>query len=140
MTTQNERFRETVERLHDGLFDGTRYQAEFFNHSGGSYNPSKGEITGESRTSIGTAQVELVPPGMDTTVDVDGTSFSWDTSIRLPTDTGLVSDFKPLGTDNERPTEVEVSDQVENDTDTYELHGFSEERGSGMVMCRLVEQ
>jgi hypothetical protein len=140
MTDQHDRFRQRLALRHGELFSGTRYEAEFFNYSGGAYDPDEGEITGESRTSIGTAQVELVPPGMDTTVDVDGTSSSWDTSIRLPTDTGLVSDFVPLGEDNERPTEVEISDQVENDTDTYELHAYSEERGSGMVMCRLVEQ
>jgi len=140
MTTQNDRFRETLAREHDDVFGDSRYEAEFFNYSGGSYDPDRGEVTGETRSSIGTAQVELVPPATDTTVDVDGTSFSWDTSIRLPTDTGLVSDFVPLGVDNERPTEVEISDQVEDDTDTYELHAHSEERGSGMVMCRLVEQ
>jgi len=140
MAGQHDRFRQRLDLRHGGLFSDTRYEAEFFNYSGGSYDPDRGEVTGETRSSIGTAQIELVPPGMDTTVDVDGSSFSWDTSIRLPTDTGLVSDFVPLGEANERPTEVEISDQVEGDTDTYELHGYSEERGSGMVMCRLVEQ
>lgn len=137
--SQWDRVRSTFERVHADLFEGTRYQAEFFNYSGGSYDPDDGHIEGESRTSIGTEDVEIVPPSIDTSVRVGGTSFSWDTSIRLPQSDGLVSNFKPLGEDAERPTEVEITDQVEDDTELYELHGYNNELGSGLIMCRLVE-
>lgn len=135
----NDTHRRAFRRAHDDLFSGDTYNAEFFNYSGGTWDPDADEITGESRSSIGTKQVEIVPPAMDTTVDVDGTSFSWDTSIRLESDTSLVANFKPLGDDSDRPTEVEVDEGIENGTTKYQLHGYKEERGSGMVMCRLVE-
>lgn len=197
-----DRVRDSFGRGHADLFSDTRYEAEFFNYSGGSYDPDKGEIVNEGRVSIGTKNVEIVPPAMDTTVRQDGTSFSFDTSIRFPietnnltvadgesvtisagdtdeyatvtvesggtltvdgtlivydtlTDNGTVdvngtltilnasnftSALDTLGEDNERPTEVEISDEVDNSTETFELHGYSFEKGSGMVMCRLVEQ
>jgi len=130
--------RSTFKRAHEDLFE-PNYTVEFFNYSGGDWSPDDDEFTGESRDSIGTANVEIVPPAIDSTVRTEGTSFSWDTSIRLPLDDAPVSDFVPLGEDSKRPTEVEITDNVEDKTEVYELHGFSEERGSGMVMCRIVE-
>ncbi len=109
MPSKWNRVRGSLGRAHDDLFEDTEYQAEFYNHSGGSYNPDTGQIEGDTRSKIGSTTVELVPPAMDTTVETDGTSMSWDTSIR-------------------------------SSLTVYELHGYSIERGSGMVMCRLVEQ
>jgi len=136
----NDTHRRVFNRLHEDLFSGSRYDAEFFNYSGGSYDPSSGDITGESRNSIGTVNVEIVPPSMDSGVDVDGTSFSWDTSIRFPQDESIVGSLTPLGADNDRPTEVEVTNQEDNSTEVFELHSYTTELGSGMIMARLVEQ
>lgn len=194
--------RNSFSRVHDDLFETARYSCEFFNYSGGSYDPDTGQVGGESRTSIGSTTVEIVPPAIDSTVDNQGTSFSWDTSIRFPIGTGslTVSDtytippgttesydsvtiesgatltvngeliagtltnngtlndngsvivlnasgtntfsqsLTTLGEDNEKPTEVEISDEKSGSTTIYELHGYSVEKGSGMIMCRLVEQ
>lgn len=129
--------RSSLGRAHDDLFDSD-YTATFHNHTGGTYD--SGEITGETRDQIGQTSVELVPPAMDTTVDTEGTSFSWDTSIRFPDSVGFLGKLTPLGEDSEKPTEVEVSDPVGSDATVYELHGYSTERGSGMIMARLVEQ
>lgn len=137
--TQLDRVRSSFSRAHDNLFDD-RYSAEFFNYSAGSYDPDTGEMTGQTRSSFGSEIVEIVPPAQDSTVDLQGTDFSWSTSIRLPESTSLVSDFVPLGENSERPTEVQVTDNVLSETTIYELHSYTEERGSGMVMCRLVEQ
>lgn len=151
-----DRARGTFNRAHDDLFDGS-YDAEFFNHSQGTYDPNTGEMTGQTRSSLGTRQVEIVPPAMDSTVDVDGTSFSWDTSIRFPqsedfdsswgtnwgTNWGgdtLISNIIPLGDDNRQPTEIEISEPGDSNPGTFELHSYAFEKGSGMVMCRLVEQ
>lgn len=135
-----DRVRSSFSRAHDGLFDGqSRYEVTLYNYDSGSYDPNTGEVTGESRTNIGSADIEIVPPAIDSTVRTDGTSFSWDTSARLPEDDAPVSDFIPLGEDNERPTEVELTDTVEDDTTVYQLHGYKPEYGSGMVMLRLVE-
>lgn len=38
-----------------------------------------------------------------------------------------------------RPTEVEISDSVAGESETYQVHAYSEERGSGFVMIRLEE-
>lgn len=140
MPTKNDLFRATFDRVHEEFFGDSRYSAEFFNYSQGDYDPSTGEIDNETRESIGTKNVEIVPPGMDTSVRQDGTSFSWDTSIRFELDTSFVDELVPLGKDNKRPTEVVLSDEVDNGTDNFELHGYSYEKGSGFVMCRLVEQ
>jgi len=131
--------RRAFDRAHDDLFPGDRYDVAFYNYNSGSYDPDTGEMTGQSRSSIATTNIELVPPAMDTTVSIDGTNFSWDTSARLPEDDAPVSDFVPLGEDNEKPTELDITDTTNNDIDTYQLHGYSPERGSGFVMLRLVE-
>jgi len=132
--------RQSFERAHNDLFDSTRYDAEFFNYTDGEWVPEDDEFTGETRTSIGSTNVELVPPAIDSTVNEEGTSFDWSTSIRSPESDAPVSSFKPLGTDNERPTEVDVTDQKDDSTETYELHGYNNELGSGMIMVRLVEK
>jgi len=121
------------------LFDSTRYTAEFFNYSQGTWDPDADEMTGETRSSIGTANVEIVPPAQDSTIDLQGTDISWSTSIRFPEDETITSAFQPLGTENERPTEVEITDQKDGSTETYELHSYTTELGSGMIMCRLQE-
>jgi len=133
-----DRVRSSFERVHDDLFDAP-FDAEFVNTTQGSYDPNTGEITGSTESSLGTISVEIVPPAMDTTVDTDGTSQSWDTSIRFPEDK-QPGDLIPLGEDSREPTQVIITDPEEDSTDTYELHGYSYEKGSGMIMARLVEQ
>jgi len=132
--------RDSFERAHRDLFEGARYSGEFFNYSQGTRDPDADEITGQTRSSIGTMQVELVPPSQDSTIDQEGTSFDWATSIRFPEDDALVSSLTPLGEDSERPTEVEITDQVNGETEVFELHSYTTEVGSGLVMCRLQEQ
>lgn len=137
--SQWDRVRSSFNRAHSNLFDD-RYSATFYNQSEGSYNPDTGDIEGQTRTSIGTDNVEIVPPAQDSTVDLQGTDFSWTTSIRLPDSVDFEQDLIPLGVDNRKPTEVEVTDTIKNETTVYELHSYTEERGSGMVMCRLTEK
>lgn len=138
--TEWNRVRRSFDRAHYSLFSGSRYTAEFFNYSQGTWDPDNDEFTGENRNSIGTAQIEIVPPAQDSTIEVDGTSLDWTTSIRLPEDETLVSSFVPLGEESERPTEVEIQDTKTDSTELYELHGYTTELGSGFIMCRLVEQ
>lgn len=143
-------------RAHDDLFNAD-YLATFVNTSQGTRDNRTDSYSGETETTIGEIEVEQVPPAMDTTVRETGTSFSWDTSIRFPEDIedidgwgfdwgsdwggeSLIDVIKPLGENNERPTLVEITDMADNDTDRFELHGYSYEKGSGMVLCRLVEQ
>jgi len=139
MPTKWDRFQSSLERAHDDLFFDGDYEAEFINTSVGTRDNASDEFTGETETSLGTINVEIVPPGMDTTVRETGTSFSWDTSIRFPTE-NKPGDLVPLGDDNQQPTEVRITDPEEDDTDEFELHGYSYEKGSGMLMCRLVEK
>lgn len=138
MTSKWDMVQAGFERSHDNLFSG-EYDAEFINTSQGTRDNKADTFTGETETSLGTIQVEQVPPGMDTTVQNTGTSVSWDTSIRFPID-DKPGELKPLGEDNERPTKVVLSDPVDGGSDTFELHGYTYEKGSNMVLCRLVEQ
>lgn len=138
MTNRHQR---VLHRQHNRLFGGSEYDADFYNYSDGSYDPSTGEMTGQSRSSFATGvQVEIVTPGIDSTVDVDGTSFSWDMSIRVPESSSVVGSLVPLGEDADRPTEVEITDPETNSTDVFELQGYTYEKGSGFIMCRLIEQ
>jgi len=205
MPTKWDRFQSGLDRIHEDLFGDTRYIAEFFNYSAGAWDPDNDEMTGETKTSIGTANVEIVPPAQDSTIEVEsGTDVDWSTSIRLPNrgsgsltvesgttytiDIGeletyelvtveanatltvdgklitsefvnngtvngggevsalsgdanvtLVNRLQPLGVDNERPTEVELIDQKDGSDETFELHSYTTEIGSGMIMCRLVD-
>jgi len=138
--SQWDQVRDSFDRAHSDLFEGRRYSAEFFNISQGTRSNLNDDYSGESRVSIGTIQVEMVPPAIDSTVRTEGTSFSWDTSIRFPEDESIVGQLKPLGEDSQKPTEVEIEDDQDSEIETYELHGYSVEKGSGMVMCRLKEQ
>lgn len=135
--------RRSFDRAHSDLFSRSEYQATFYNYpdpTTGDYDPNTGEIDEGSRSQFAQFHVEFVPPGMDTTVDVDGTSFSWDSSIRFPQDKVSQGDLVPLGEDNERPTEVDLSDPNDANATTYQLHGYTTEQGSQMYMCRLIEQ
>jgi hypothetical protein len=140
MANKWDRVHSSFDRAHSDLFSLDTYAATFFNISQGTRDNLNDEYTGESRNSIGTIQVELVPPAIDSTVRTEGTSFSWDTSIRFPLDESVVGSLKPYGEDNEQPTEVEIIDDQDNDNETYQLQGYSIEKGSDMVMCRLVEK
>jgi hypothetical protein len=136
-----DRHQRVFARKHTDLFGGDEYDCDFYNYSQGSYDPDEGEMTGQSRSSFATGvQAEIVPPGQDSTVDTDGTSFSWSTSIRVPETSTIVGSLVPLGDDAERPTEVEITDPEDNATDRFELHSYTYEKGSGFIMCRLVEQ
>lgn len=137
MPSQWDRFEQTIAREQDTGFDFP--SATFYNYTTGTYDPDSGDMSGQTRTEVATETVEYVPPTIDTTVDVDGTSFSWDTSIRFADTDGVANDLVPLGEDSEQPTEVELVDTADGGTTTYELHGYSVEEGSGMIMCRLVE-
>jgi len=141
--TKYDKVRETFTRAHNNLFGGSRYEATFFNYpdpGDGDYDPDTGEISEGSRSSFGTENIEIVSPSQDSSVDVDGTNFSWDTSIRFPQTDGIVGSLTTLGEDNKRPTEVEITDQEDNSTVAYELHSYTTEIGSGFIMARLVEQ
>lgn len=157
MSSKWDGVRRALDRAHGDLFaNQSRYEATFYSYDPGSYDPNSGEMTGDTRQQIDTAYVERVPPSIDTTVDTDGTNFSWDTTIRFPLGSGsaygdgdygsglysadLDSALVPLGEDNRRPTEVELKDDTDTDPIVYELHGYKVEEGSGMLMCRLVEQ
>jgi len=129
--------RGSFSRAHGDLFGDTRYIGELFNYSSGTYNPDTGDIEGENKSSIGTANVEIVPPAQDSTVDLQGNDYDWSTSIRFPESEAVTSEFQPLGTENERPTEVEITDQKNDTTETFELHSYTTEIGSGFIMCRL---
>jgi len=134
------RFQDSVDRAHRDLFFSEEYTATFYNRASGSYDPDEGRMSGQSRSQLAEFEVEIVPPAQDTTVDVDGTNLDFTTSIRFPQDRLNSGDLIPLGEDNRRPTEVEISNPQESDKDVYELHGYSYEKGSEMLMCRLVEQ
>jgi len=138
MPDKFDRVRGSFERGHDDLFND-EYQAEFINTSVGTRSNVDDSFSGESKTSLGTISVEIVPPAMDTTVRETGTSFSWDISIRFPID-DKPGELVPLGDDNQQPTVVKITDPEDNGTDEFELHGYLYEKGSGMLMCRLVEK
>jgi hypothetical protein len=140
MPSQNDRIRGTFDRFHDDFFSTDRYSAEFFNHTQGTRDNLTDDFNGETRESIGTIQVEMVPPSIDSSVRSTGTSFSWDTSIRFPLDESVVGSLLPLGEDNQQATEIEIEDDQDSGIETYELHGYSVEKGSGMVKCRLKEK
>ena len=126
-------------RKHDDLFSGERYVATFYNYDGGSWDYEADNVTGETRSELGTASVEIVPPAQDSTVDLDGTDLDFTTSIRFPESEVVTDGVDPLGED-ERPTEVEIQDTKTDSVELYELHGYTTELGSGFIMCRLIEQ
>jgi len=140
MPSKWDSFQSAVERAHDDLFFSSEYTATFYNRNSGSYDPDTGTMENQTRSELASFDVEIVPPGMDTTVDVDGTGLDFTTSIRFPQNEVSEDDLIPLGDDNRRPTEVEISNPQESDNDVYELHGYTYEKGSEMYLCRLVEQ
>lgn len=136
-----DRHQRVFARKHDRLFGESEYSADFYNYSDGSYDPDTGEMTSQTRSSFATdVPVEIVPPAIDSSVDVEGTTFSWDTSLRVPEGSGVVGSLIPYGEDSDRPTEIEITDTEDNELDVYELQGYKYELGSGFIMLRVVEQ
>lgn len=115
MTSKWDAVQGTFSRVHDDLFPSDEYLVEFFNYSQGTYDPSEGEMTGQSRTSIGTADVEIVPPNMDTSVENTGTDLNWDTSIRFP--------INPIGGRNGYGTSFYGSGDYSESTTGGSLYG-----------------
>jgi hypothetical protein len=72
------------------------------------------------------------------TLTVNGTLTNNGTVTVLDSD--FAAELNPLGEDNQQPTEVVITDPSDDGVDEYELHGYSYEKGSGMLMCRLVEK
>jgi len=138
MPSKWDRVKDSFGRAHADLFSAD-YEAEFVNTSLGTRDNATDSFSGETETSLGTIEVEIVPPAMDTTVRETGTSFSWDTTIRFPTE-DKPGDLVPLGEENRQTTEVIISDPEESEGDEFELHGYSYEKGSGVLRCRLVEK
>jgi len=133
--------RRSFRRAHSDLFDRqARYEAEFINISQGTWDPDNDEMTGETENTIGTEDVEIVPPAQDTSIDLQGTDVDWSTSIRFPQDDSIVGSLKPLGVDDEQPTKVEITDQQSGDIERFQLHSYTTEIGSGLIMCRLQEE
>jgi len=146
-----DRVRGSMARAHNDLFD-SRYEVTFYNYSAGDYNPDTGQLENETKSSIGSATVEIVPPAQDSTIDLQGTDIDFTTSFRVPiADLGESAwgtnwgtnwggkPFYPLGEDNNRPTEIEITEQTMGETQTFELQSYSTEYGSGMVMLRVVD-
>lgn len=131
MSSKWDRVRGSFGRAHDDFEFPT---AEFENYTGKSYDPSTGEMSG-SFTSIGSIDVEFVPPPVDATISTEGTSLDFDTSIRAPENDfdELSEDIVVYGEDSDKPTRVTVEGT------TYEVQGNPPEHGSGMTMLRLTE-
>jgi len=88
-------------------------------------------------SKIGTIDVELVPPSIDSSVSIEsGTELGFDTSLRAPQSDvdALSQDLVPYGEDAEKPTRITVEGT------TYELQGNRPEHGSGMTMLRVTEK
>lgn len=136
-----ERHQRVFKRLHNDLFEDSSYDADFYNTTSDSWDPDADDMnTTRDSSPFATIEVEYIPPTMDSTIDIDGSSFSWDTSIRFPSGDINQGNLNPAGEDAEKVTEVEIDDPVEGDTVVYELHSYTVETGSNMTMCRLVEQ
>jgi len=73
-----------------------------------------------------------------TAVDNDGTINVQNGTLRV-LDEGFVDSITPPGEDVDKPSEVEITDNIDNSTEIYQAHAYSEEKGSGMVMIRLEE-
>lgn len=131
------RVRGSFKRAHNDLFE-PNYSAEFFEYTDGTY--SAGEISGQTRESVGTTNVEIVPPATDTTIDREGTDLSFSTSIRFPDTDSIIDSLTFPGDGVDKPGEVEIQDDVAGEVEIYQLHAYSEERGSGFVMIRLEEK
>jgi hypothetical protein len=86
MTSQWDRYSDRLALEHRTSWDFPR--ATFFNYTTGEYDPDTGDMTGQDRELIGELDVELLPPQADSSVEVDGTDLSFDTSIRFPIGSG----------------------------------------------------
>lgn len=128
-------FRGCLERVHD---DMGYPEAVFENYdTGGTYDPSTGQMSSGTWTEIGRTSVEFVPPSIDSTVSVEGgTSLDFDTSLRVPQSdvSGFSQDLAPYGKDSEKPTRITVEGTE------YELQGNAPEHGSGMTLLRVTEK
>ena len=120
-----------------GTFDRAHNQfgfptAEFLNYN--ETGLEKGNVVG-SYQSIGTLDVEFVPPTSDSTVDEQGTHDDFSTRIRVPTsdldelDESLIA----YGADDQKPTRVDVENE------NYEIQAILPEEGSGMTHLPLIE-
>jgi len=129
MPTKWDRFRDTLNRAHRDFEFPT---AEFLNYN--ETGLEKGNVVG-SYQSIGTLDVEFVPPTSDSTVDEQGTHDDFSTRIRVPTsdldelDESLIA----YGADDQKPTRVDI--EAEN----YEIQAILPENGSGMTHLPLIE-
>jgi len=133
MSNKWDRFRGALERTHHD-FDYPSAQVE--NWTGATLDKS-GDMTGGTWESVGTIDVELVPPSIDSSVSVEsGTELGFDTSLRAPQSDvdALSQDLVPYGEDAEKPTRITVEGTV------YELQGTRLEHGSGMTMLRVTEK
>ena len=79
MPSKWDRVKDSFSRAHADLFTAD-YEAEFINTSLGTRDNATDSFTGETETSLGTIEVEIVPPAMDTTVSQRKVLFSWDTT------------------------------------------------------------
>lgn len=128
-----DRFRDTVEGIHR---DFEFPEATFENWTGSTYNPDTGQMEGGTWTEIGRAEVELVPPSVDSTASVEsGTTLEFDTSLRLPKSSfeDFNDDIVPYDADSQKPTRVAVEGTE------YEVMGNVPEHGSGLVLLRVTE-
>ncbi len=133
MADKWDRFRGATARVHDDM----GYPSATVENWTGATLDKSGDMTGGTWESIGTIDVELVPPSIDSSVSVEsGTGLGFDTSLRAPQSAvnGLSQDLIPYGADGEKPTRITVEGT------TYELQGTRPEDGSGMVMLRVTEK
>jgi len=130
MTSKWGRFRDTLERAHES-FEFPAVEFKNYNKDGQIVN---GNLSG-SYESIGSIDVEFVPPGTDTSVDAEGTHQDFTTSIRVPKPdlNELAGDIQEYGDGDERPTRVEAEGVG------YEVRSVVPEDGSNMVLIRLME-
>lgn len=132
MPTKWDRFRGVLGRAHDD-FEFPTCEFQNFTQTG----ITNGNVDGQYE-SIGSIDCEFVPPGSDSSVDVEGTHLDFTISIIVPDedldelDEGLVE----YGDDNERPTKV--IPQVEQNVG-YELQAIEPADGSGFRRLRLTE-
>jgi hypothetical protein len=130
MTKWN-RVQSTFHRLHDDLFFEEGYNADFYSYDE-TYDSANDEWL-TTRNSVGTTNVELTPPGINLSVDADGTSNGLDAIARLPEDDSVLTSIETYSDDNEQASELEIQGE------TYIIQGTRIEEGSGFTMLELVE-
>lgn len=105
--------------------------ATFYNYSE-TYNNATDDWN-TTTTTVGTTSVELVPPSADSTVEDDGTSVEFSTSIRLPSSDSILDSLVFYGVDGEKASQVEILGT------RYICQSKRPEHGSGFSLIRLVE-